>query len=278
MSNASNSKQYRKGSRSSRVNNRIASVVGIANQKELSEGATKIPGKARNDKCELVPTSGEVLRDGSFLELVRDSATGAERVLHWNEGRSKIAPEHGFEGRCYVPTEGAAILRHLPSEPTPCGSTKILFNDVCKFAARSLTVNEDEAALLASLLFCILFLRLFDDVTVLAAIRPFLLGCCVRPAFPRLHVPSSRTTGRIHLTCFALRAKTDPPDMPARPPPKPALGCAAVSRIRDFRSRSPTGQRCCRDLRWRDGIEIIVCGCWSLDARAADAPLFLHAG
>ena len=153
MNNASNLKQYRKGSRSSRVNNRIASVVGIANQKELSEDATKIPGKARNDKCELISTGGEVLRDGSFLELVRDSATGAERVLHWGGGRSKIAPEHVFEGRCYVPTEGAAILRHLPSKPTPYGSTEILFNDICKFAARSLTVNEDEAALLAS--FCL---------------------------------------------------------------------------------------------------------------------------
>jgi hypothetical protein len=127
------------------------------NHQEIREGATKFPGKARNDKYELVPTSGEVLRDGSFLELVRDSATGAERVLHWSGGRSKIAPEHVFEGRCYVPTEGAANLRHLPSEPTPCGSTKILFNDVCKFAARSLTVNEDEAALLASFCFASFF-------------------------------------------------------------------------------------------------------------------------
>jgi hypothetical protein len=46
-------------------------VVGIANDKEIREGAAKIPGKARNDNCELIPTSGEVLRDGCFLELVR---------------------------------------------------------------------------------------------------------------------------------------------------------------------------------------------------------------
>jgi hypothetical protein len=49
------------------------------NEKETREGATKFPGRARNDKCEPIPTSG-------VLELVRDSATGAERVLHWGEG------------------------------------------------------------------------------------------------------------------------------------------------------------------------------------------------
>jgi hypothetical protein len=143
---------------------------------EIREDATKFPGKARNDKCELVPTSGEVLRDGSFLELVRDSATGTERVLHWSGGRSKIAPEHVFEGRCYVPTEGAANLRHLPSEPTPCGSTKILFNDVCKFAARSLTVNEDEAALLASFCFASFFCDCLPMSPCLLLYGPFCLA------------------------------------------------------------------------------------------------------
>jgi hypothetical protein len=143
---------------------------------EIREDATKFPGKARNDKCELVPTSGEVLRDGSFLELVRDSATGTERVLHWSGGRSKIAPEHVFEGRCYVPTEGAANLRHLPSEPTPYGSTKILFNDVCKFAARSLTVNEDEAALLASFCFASFFCDYLPMSPCLLLYGPFCLA------------------------------------------------------------------------------------------------------
>ncbi len=70
------------------------------NQKEIREGATKVPGNGRDTKCEVVPTSGEVLRDGSFLEIVRDSTTGAERVLHWSEGRCAIAPEHVFAGRC----------------------------------------------------------------------------------------------------------------------------------------------------------------------------------
>jgi hypothetical protein len=49
------------------------------NKKEIREGATKFPGKARNDKCEPIPTSG-------VLELVRDSATGAEGVLRLGGG------------------------------------------------------------------------------------------------------------------------------------------------------------------------------------------------
>jgi len=146
------------------------------NHQEIREGATTFPGKVRNDKCKLVPTSGEVLRDGSFLELVRDPATGTERVLHWREGRSKIAPEHIFEGRRYVPTEGAATLRHLPSEPTPCGSTKILFNDVCKFAARSLIVNEDQASLLASFCFASFFCDCLTMSPCLLLFGPFCLA------------------------------------------------------------------------------------------------------
>lgn len=176
MSKASNSKQKRKSSRSPRRKKRILSVAGIANQKEMREGATKFPGKVCNDKCELVPTSGEVLRDGSFLELVRDAATGAERVLYWRGGRSKIAPEHVFERCCYVPTEGAAILRHLPSEPTPFGSTESLFDDVCKFAARSLNATEEEAALLASFCFASFFCDCLTMSPCLVLFGPFCLN------------------------------------------------------------------------------------------------------
>lgn len=164
MRKASNSKQERETPRSPRRRNRILGAVGIANQREIREGGTKISGNVRNDKCELVPTSGEVLRDGSFLELVRDAATGAERFLHWSGGRSKIAPEHVFEERCYVPAEGATILRHLPSTPTPYGSTESLFKDICKFAARSLTVDDDEAALLT----CFCFASFFCDCVTMS--------------------------------------------------------------------------------------------------------------
>jgi hypothetical protein len=189
MNNASNSKQYRKDSKSSRLNNHIANVGEIANQKEIREDAMKIPRKARNDNCELISTSGEVLRDGSFLELVRDSVIGTERVLHWSREQSKIAPKHVFEKRSYVPTQGAAMLRHLPSKPTPCGSTEMLFNDVCKFAARSLAVNEDEAALLASFCFASFFCDCLTMSPCLLLVGPFcvaavsvlrFLGCLCR--------------------------------------------------------------------------------------------------
>ena len=144
--------------------------------REIREGATKFPGKARDDKCQLVPTSGEILRDGSCLEIVRDSATGAERVLHWREGRSKIAPEQVFEGRHYVPTKGAAILRHLPSRPAPYRSTESLFKDICKFAVESLAASEEEAALLAYFCFASFFCDCLAMSPCLVLSGPFCLA------------------------------------------------------------------------------------------------------
>jgi hypothetical protein len=143
-------------------------------QRETREGATKFPGKIRNGKCAIVPTGAEVFRDGSFLELVRDSARGADRLLYWSAGRAAIASEHVFEGRRYVPTAAAAILQHLPTKPIPYGSTESLFSKVCEFAARSLATAEEEAALLAH--FC--FASLFSDCLTMS---PCLLlsGDCV---------------------------------------------------------------------------------------------------
>jgi hypothetical protein len=49
---------------------------------QIRERSTEA-GKPRKTDYELIRTSGEILRDGSALELVRDFATGAEAVLHW---------------------------------------------------------------------------------------------------------------------------------------------------------------------------------------------------
>ena len=158
------------------------------NHKEIRKGTTTIPGKTRNEKCQPISTGGDILHDGSLLELVRDSATGAQQVLHWSRGRYKIAPEQVFEGRHYVPTEGAAILRHLPSRPIPYGSTESLFTDVCKFGVRSLAATEDEAALLAFLCLASFFcdcltmspcLLLSGDCLAAMSVLRF-LGCICR--------------------------------------------------------------------------------------------------
>src|SRR5258708_4265486 len=45
-----------------------------------------------------VPTSGEVLRDGSFLELVRDPHDRARALLlHWADGKSTITREFAYD-------------------------------------------------------------------------------------------------------------------------------------------------------------------------------------
>jgi hypothetical protein len=150
---------------------------------------TKVPGNGRNIKCQVVPTSGEVLSDGSFLEIVRDSTTGAERVLHWSEERCAIAPEHVFAGRSYVPTTGAEALRHLPLRPVPYGSTESLFSHVCEFIAKSLGATEGETALLAFVCFSSYFcdcltqspcLLLVGDSSVPAISLLRVLGCICR--------------------------------------------------------------------------------------------------
>jgi len=155
-------------------------------KREARERSTGVPGK--ND-YEPIPTCGEVLRGGRLLDLVRDSRTGEERILHWHEGRSTITPKLEFDERHYVPPENAATLRHLPSKPEPYTSTERLFEKVREFAARSLAADKDEAALLAYFCFASFFGDCLGNSPCLMLFGPFpgaaisvlrFLGCVCR--------------------------------------------------------------------------------------------------
>ena len=78
-------------------------------------------------------TGGEVLSDGSQLELVRDPSDPARpALLHWDGERAIIAREIATDGCRYVPPEiDPGVWRHvrLPSGVTQYHSTTELFNE-----------------------------------------------------------------------------------------------------------------------------------------------------
>jgi hypothetical protein len=57
------------------------------NHKELVEGAKKMPGEARNDRGELIPICGEVLRRWQFLGN-SSQFCNRRRALGWGMRRS----------------------------------------------------------------------------------------------------------------------------------------------------------------------------------------------
>jgi hypothetical protein len=114
--------------------------------------------RLHNQESQIIPTSGEILHDGSFLELVRDPRDNARTLLlHWNEGKSTIAREFASDGRLYAPTGAASLIEHLPSKPAPYRSTEALFNGVADFIARYSGSDKEEAALLAFVCFASFF-------------------------------------------------------------------------------------------------------------------------
>jgi hypothetical protein len=109
---------------------------------------------------EAFQTTGERFPDDTFLELVRDSSS--VKLLHWFHGKSIIGPEHLLGGRRWLPSLGAGSLRHLPSSPTPYGSTETLYRTIAEFIERSLGVTKTEASLLAFFCFASHFVDCLD--------------------------------------------------------------------------------------------------------------------
>jgi hypothetical protein len=110
-----------------------------------------VPGvEEKNKHSRVTPTGGAVLRDGTFLELVRNPQNGAEGVLlHRARRDDTIAGEVSYKGCNYMPSDGARSIRHLPSTPEPYGTTAALFNRLVEFIAKFSGMDEEESALLA---------------------------------------------------------------------------------------------------------------------------------
>src|SRR6185312_9964805 len=105
-----------------------------------------VPGvEEKNKHSRVTPTGGAVLRDGTFLELVRNPQNGAEGVLlHRARRDDTIAGEVSYKGCNYMPSDGARSIRHLPSTPEPYGTTAALFNRLVEFIAKFSGMDEEE--------------------------------------------------------------------------------------------------------------------------------------
>jgi len=98
-----------------------------------------------------IETSGEAFPDGTMLELIRDEA-GATSLLRWDGNSATISKSFEVNGKVYRPLQlHPTIVRalRLPRHITPYGSTRDLFNDLCKVLTDYTDVAEQDASLMA---------------------------------------------------------------------------------------------------------------------------------
>lgn len=120
-------------------------------------------------------SAGEVLADGSHLELVRDpSHPERPKLLHWDGTRATVAAEISVTGRCYIPpeTDPAVLGRlRLPSQREAYGSTRQLFHEIRDTILKYSALPANHAFLLT----CFVFSTFFVD-SVHAGLCVLLLG------------------------------------------------------------------------------------------------------
>jgi hypothetical protein len=107
------------------------------------------------------PTAGEVFRDGSMLELVRDSADPRRpALLRFHGKQTIIAREIEHEHARYVPVDIDSILcrqLRLPARSMPYGSTLELFNQIYGLITRYSDLSDDAARLVTFFVFSTFF-------------------------------------------------------------------------------------------------------------------------
>src|SRR5712692_6947001 len=92
-------------------------------------------------------TAGEVLPDGTILELIRENTnTGELSLLAWDGATARVAGYVEHNGRTYVPAAlDPTILRamRLPSRIMPYGLTRALFDEICVLLTRFIDLPEE---------------------------------------------------------------------------------------------------------------------------------------
>jgi hypothetical protein len=94
------------------------------------------PHSARNqaDSNLVVPTGGEILDDGTILELVEDLALPSGlALLKWDGCESSVSPELVHRCRTYIPLTLNPTVRsslRLPSRVSAFGSTETLYAEM----------------------------------------------------------------------------------------------------------------------------------------------------
>ena len=173
-------------------------------------GCAGVLGIEENNKqSRRTPTGGAVLRDGTFVELVRNPQNGADGLLlHRSRRDDTIAGEVSYKGCDYVHSDAASTIRHLPSNAEPYGTTAGLFNRLAEFIAKFSGMDEEEAALLAffslSSFFCDCFtmapsLLLFGEpLSAISLLR--ILGCVCRHSVLSVGSSASALPPELHPT------------------------------------------------------------------------------
>jgi hypothetical protein len=102
-------------------------------------------------------TAGEVLADGSILELVGDPVgTKQPRLLRWDGKNAIVGERFECDGKTYVPARlDSSVLKalRLPTRVVPIASTRELFTSVCKLFARFNDLPEQAIRQIAYFLF-----------------------------------------------------------------------------------------------------------------------------
>jgi hypothetical protein len=115
--------------------------------------------RAYEAEFESIVTGGEVLPDGTMLELVRNPADPKEgMLLQWKDGRSVISKEIRLEVNRFIPLQrDARLIQHLPVKAEPYGSTEALFHETVEFIEEFSGLKGDEVTLLSFFSFCSFF-------------------------------------------------------------------------------------------------------------------------
>ncbi len=134
---------------------------------------TRDPSPAALKPSPRIATSCEVFADGSAVELLRDSGTGASALLVWDGKQATVAKEFTCGGHTYVPCPipgdmGEAIA--LPTGHAPHGSAQSLFSEISEAFQRYTSLAEESA-------FLVTFFVLASWFTDLLPTAPCLLIC-----------------------------------------------------------------------------------------------------
>lgn len=136
-----------------------------------------------------IATGGEVLPDGSLLEIVRDPSEARDlALLRWDGERATVAPEMMVGGRRYVPVDiDPSLWRYLrfPSGFVAYGSTAQLFDRIRGLIAKYSGLTDRYTELLTYFAFSTFFVDCLQTVPCV-----ILHGCAAAEAVALLRLLS----------------------------------------------------------------------------------------
>lgn len=122
-----------------------------------------------------VTTTGEMLRDGRMIELVRDREHPGLKLLIRDGKRTRIAGEFECEGRIYVPAELNSSYRNcmrLPAKVGPLGETRELFDRISELIQQFGSLEPPMACLATCFAFSTWFVDIFPKAPLVLVTGP----------------------------------------------------------------------------------------------------------